>query len=381
MRCRGAIIREAPGKYEIVDLDVDDPRQDELRIRLVAAGLCHSDDHVATGDLPVGTYPFAVGHEGAGIVEAVGPNTTSFTPGDKVVFSFLPSCGKCRWCATGHQNLCDLGANSLLGSRADDPTSFRLHLSDGTPVGQMAGVSAFCEFTTVSVHSAVKVPDDTDLTEACLLGCCVGTGWGAAVNTGGVRPGDTVIVIGVGGVGSNAVQGAVHAGALHVIAVDPVLFKRDNAFQFGATHAVETIGEAAQLAREFTNGQGADVAILTVGVLEGAHLAKAFAAVRKRGVVVVAAVGDVHPSGVPLPLGELTLYEKQIRGSLFGSCSPHADIPRLLELYRAHKLNLSDLVTTTYRLDDVARGFEDMHAGTNIRGVVVFDETHAGAGR
>lgn len=379
MRCRGAIIREAPGKYQIVDLEVDDPRQDELRVKLVAAGLCHSDDHVATGDLPVGTYPFAVGHEGAGIVEAVGPNTASFAPGDKVVFSFLPTCGKCRWCATGHQNLCDLGAQSLLGSRADDPTSFRLHLPDGTPVGQMAGVSAFCEYTTISVHSAVKVPDDTVLTEACLFGCCVGTGWGAAVNTGGVRAGDTVIIIGAGGVGSNAVQGAVHAGALRVIAVDPILFKRNTALKLGATHATETIDEAARLAKRFTNGQGADVAIVTVGVLEGIHVAKAFAAIRKRGVVVVSAVGDVRPTGVPIPLGELTLYEKQIRGSLFGSCRPQADIPRLLELHRAGLLNLSDLVTTTYRLDDLARGFEDMHAGTNIRGVVVFDDNRADA--
>ena len=189
MKTRGAIIRQAPGTYEVVDLDLDDPRQGEVRVKMVASGMCHSDDHIATGDMPVGTYPFAGGHEGGGIVEAVGPNTPGFAPGDKVVFSFLPACGRCRWCATGHQNLCDLGATLLMGSRWDDPTSFRLHLDDGTPVGQMCGISTFCEYTTVSVDSAVKVPDDTPLDKACLLGCSVGTGWGSAVNTGERAPG------------------------------------------------------------------------------------------------------------------------------------------------------------------------------------------------
>jgi S-(hydroxymethyl)glutathione dehydrogenase/alcohol dehydrogenase len=372
MRCRGAVIKQTPGRYEIVDLDVDDPRQDEIRVRL--AGLCHSDDHVATGDLPVGIYPFAGGHEGAGIVESVGPNTTTFAAGDKIVFSFVPACGKCRWCATGHQNLCDLGANSLLGARWDDRDSFRMHLPDGTPVGQMAGVSAFSEYSTISVHSAVKVPADTDLTVACLLGCCVGTGWGAAVHTGQVGAGDTVIVMGVGGVGASAVQGAAHAGALNVIAVDPVAFKRDSALRLGATHTAATMREASALAKSFTNGQGADVAIVTVGVLEGRDVGQAFAAIRKRGTVVVSAVGTMTNVGVPIPLGELTFYEKQIKGSLYGSCNPNSDVSLHLELYRAGRLKLAELITNTYRLEDLATGFDDLHAGKNIRGVVVFDE-------
>jgi NDMA-dependent alcohol dehydrogenase len=374
MRCRGAVIKQTPGRYEIVDLDVDDPRQDEIRVRLVAAGLCHSDDHVATGDLPVGIYPFAGGHEGAGIVESVGPNTTTFATGDKIVFSFVPACGKCRWCATGHQNLCDLGANSLLGSRWDDRASFRMHLPDGTSVGQMAGVSAFSEYSTISVHSAVKVPAATDLTVACLLGCCVGTGWGAAVHTGQVSAGDTVIVMGVGGVGASAVQGAAHAGALNVIAVDPVAFKRDSALRLGATHTADTMREASELAKSFTNGQGADVAIVTVGVLQGRDVAQAFSAIRKQGTVVVSAVGTVGTVGLPIPLGELTFYEKQLKGSLYGSCNPNSDISLQLELYRAGRLKLAELITNTYRLEDIATGFDDLHAGKNIRGVVVFDE-------
>lgn len=139
MRTRGAIIRQAPGKYEVTDLEVDDPRQGELRVRMVASGMCHSDDHIATGDLPVFTYPICGGHEGGGVVESVGPHTSGFEPGDKVLFSFLPACGRCRWCATGHQNVCDLGATILYGSRWDDTTSYRMHLADGTPVGQALG--------------------------------------------------------------------------------------------------------------------------------------------------------------------------------------------------------------------------------------------------
>jgi NDMA-dependent alcohol dehydrogenase len=372
MKTRGAILREAPGKWEIVDLEVDDPRQGEIRVKMVAAGLCHSDDHMATGDLPVAVYPVCGGHEGAGVVESVGPHTPGFEVGDKVVFSFLPACGKCRWCSTGHQNLCDLGALVLVGSRWDDPESFRLQLEDGTPVAQALGISTFAEMTTVAVDSAVKVPQDTPLEKAVVLGCAVGTGWGSAVRTGKVQAGDTVVVMGVGGIGANAVQGAKHAGAVHIIAVDPVAFKREKALEFGATHAVETIEEATALAQGFTNGQGADVSIVTVGVITGEHIAQAFAATRKQGTVVVTALGNVTSVGIPISILELTLYEKKIAGSLFGSSNPSADIPKLLDLYNAGMLKLDELITTEYSLDEITQGFEDMHAGSNIRGVIRF---------
>ncbi len=372
MKSRGAILRQTPGKFEVVDLEVDDPRQNEIRVKMVASGLCHSDDHMATGDLPVAVYPVCGGHEGAGVVESVGPNTTGFEPGDKVILSFLPACGKCRWCSTGHQNLCDLGALVLVGSRWEDSSSFRLKLDDGSPVAQALGVSTFSEYTTVSVDSAIKVPADTPLEKACLLGCAAGTGWGSAVNTGDVRPGDTVIVMGVGGIGAMAVQGAVHAGAAWVIAVDPVAFKRDTAASLGATHGVATIEEATEIAKGLTNGQGADVAIVSVGVIIGQHVAQAFAAVRKLGTVVVTALGDVTEVGLPVPILELTLYEKKIKGSLFGSSNPRADIPKLLDLYRAGRLRLDELVTTEYALEEITRGYEDMHAGKNIRGIVRF---------
>lgn len=369
---RGAVITKAPGTYEVVDLVADDPRQNELTVRMVASGMCHSDDHVATGDVPVGTYPMCGGHEGGGVVEKVGPNTPGFAEGDHVVFSFLPACGQCRWCASGLSNLCDLGEHTLAGGRFDDPTSYRMHTPDGTPVGQLCGISTFAEHTTVSVASAVKVPKDIPLEKACLVGCGVATGWGSAVNSGEVHPGDTVLVMGVGGIGANAVQGARHAGATHVIAVDPVPFKLEKATELGATHTSASMDEASELARSLTNGQGADVTIVTVGVVEGEHVAQAFAATRKAGTCVVTGLGDITKAGVPIPLGELALFQKRLQGSLFGASNPRTDIAKLLGMYTAGQLQLDALVTNTYSLDQVAQGYEDMHAGKNIRGVILF---------
>ncbi|MBA3605520.1 MAG: NDMA-dependent alcohol dehydrogenase [Actinomycetota bacterium] len=372
MKTKTAIIREqpagAPREWEVVEVDLEDPRQDELLIKMVASGLCHSDDHLATGDIPVGVYPFAGGHEGAGIVEQVGPNTPGYEVGDHVVMSFLPGCGRCRWCASGMQNLCDLGATLLAGSRADG--SYRMSL-DGAPVGQMCGISTFSEFSVVSVDNAVKVADDLPLEKACLVGCGVGTGWGSAVNSAKVYPGHTVIVMGIGGIGINAVQGAAHAGASHVIAVDPVEFKREKAMELGATEAFADMAEATEFAQSVTNGQGADSAIVTVGVTKGEHIAQAFQAIRKAGTVVVTGLGDITEVGIPISPGELTLFQKRIQGSLFGESSPSRDILAMLELYRAGKVRLDELVTNTYTLDTINEGYADMHAGKNLRGVLI----------
>ena len=375
MQTRGAIVRQVPGKYEVVDLEVDDPRPGEIQVKLVATGLCHSDDHVATGDIPVGVYPFAGGHEGAGIVTAAPPNHKGIKEGDHVVFSFLPSCGHCRWCASGQQNLCDLGAGLLAGSRWEDPTDFRLKLAGtDTPVGQMCGISTFVETTTVSADSAVKVDDDLPLDKVCLLGCNVGTGWGSAVNSARVPPGHTVIVMGIGGVGINAVQGASHAGAANVIAVDPVAMKRENAQQVGATHGVETMEEATELAKSFTNGQGADSAIITVGIIKPEYVGQAMASIRKAGTVVVTALGNIaDTTPLPVSLADVTLFQKRIQGSLFGESNPNWDILRQVELYRSGVLKLDEVITKTYKLDQIAQGYQDMHDGKNQKGVVVFD--------
>jgi NDMA-dependent alcohol dehydrogenase len=369
---RTSIIRKAPGTYETVEVELDDPRQGEVTVKLAASGLCHSDDHVATGDVPVGIYPFAGGHEGSGVVTAVGPNTPGYEVGDHVVFSFLPACGKCEFCAQGLSNLCDLGASLLTGARADDPTSFRMQL-DGEPVGQQCGISTFSEFTTASVDSVVKISKDIPLKSAALVGCGVPTGWGSAVNSANIKPGATVIVMGIGGIGANALQGAVHAGATTVIAVDPVGTKREWAATFGATHFLETIEGATALAQSLTNGQGADAAIITIGVVQGEHVAQALAAIRKAGTVVLTGLGDVTATGAPIALGDLTLMQKRLQGSLFGESNPRRDIPNLLRMYQAGQLKLDELVTREYTLDQVAEAYEDMHAGRNLRGVIVFD--------
>ncbi|MCL2534849.1 MAG: NDMA-dependent alcohol dehydrogenase [Nocardiaceae bacterium] len=372
MKTRGAVITEAPGTYKVVELELDGPRQNEIMVKMVASGLCHSDDHIAQGDQPSTRYPICGGHEGAGIVVEVGPHTTGFEVGDHVIFSFLAGCGRCRWCAKGLQNLCDRGATILSGGRPDDPDSYRL-MMDGTPVAQMCGIGTFSEYSTVHIDSAVKVDKDLPLEKLCLLGCGVGTGWGAAVNSAEVYPGQTVIVMGIGGIGINAVQGAAHAGAAHIIAVDPVEFKRTTALELGATHAVATMEEATEIARSYTNGQGADSAIVTVGVTLGEHVAQAFSSIRKAGTVVVTGLGKLDDFGIPVSLLELTLYQKRIQGSLFGASAPSADIPWMVEMYKAGKLELDKLITTTYTLDDIAQGYIDMHEGKNIRGVVLFD--------
>ena len=361
-------VKPETGKWEIVEVDLDEPRQGELLLKMVASGLCHSDDHLTTGDIPFGIYPVCGGHEGAGIVEQVGPDTPGYEVGDHVVMSFLPGCGRCRWCASGMQNLCDTGAALLLGAR--DDMSYRMTL-DGQPVGQMCGISTFAEYTVCSVNNAVKIAKDIPLDKACLVGCGVGTGFGSAEKSANVQPGDTVIVMGIGGIGINAVQGAAIKGASHVIAVDPVEFKREKAMEMGATHAFANMIDAMTFAQSVTNGQGADSAIVTVGVTKGEHIAQAFDAIRKAGTVVVTGLGDLTETGIPISPGMLTLFQKRIQGSLFGESSPSKDIPRLLAMYQAGTLKLDELVTKTYTLETLNQGYADMHAGTNLRGVLI----------
>lgn len=369
MKTRGAVVRQAPGEWEIVELDVDEPQQGELLVKLTASGLCHSDDHVAKGDTERTMFPIVGGHEGAGVVAAVGPNTPGWEVGDHVVMSFLPGCGRCRWCASGMQNLCDMGATLLTGSRPDG--SFRMQL-DGVDVGQMCGISTFAEHTLINVASAVKVDRDLPLDKACLVGCGVGTGWGSAVNSAEVRPGQTVVIMGCGGIGMNAVQGAAHAGASRVIAVDPVQMKREIAESVGATHSFATMDEATEFARAHTNGQGADSAVVCTGVLQSEHVEAAFGAIRKAGTVVVTGIGN-HEMDLNINARELTLFQKRIQGSLFGESSPSRDIPWMLDMYQNGQLKLDELVTRTYTLDEINQGYADMHAGTNIRGVIVYD--------
>jgi NDMA-dependent alcohol dehydrogenase len=368
MRTRAAALLEQPGKWQIIDVELDQPAAHEVLVRFHAAGLCHSDDHAATGDMPVGKLPLIGGHEGAGVVEAVGPGVRTLAVGDHVVSQFVPSCGRCGPCTSGRGNLCDLGMYALAGSMADG--TYRAH-HNGADVGQMTMVGTFAEHAVVPEYSLTRIEADIPLHVAALLSCGVPTGWGSAEYGAEVKAGDTVIVMGTGGVGMNAVQGAAARGAAHVIAVDPVEFKRSSALRFGATHAFADIDEAADFARSVTGGQGAHAAIVTVGVTTGEHVAAAVNAIGKFGTVVVTGIGDVKAEGLPINLWLLSMMQKRIQGVIFGMGAPPYEITRLAGLYRSGRLKLDELVTTTYRLDEVNQAYADMHAGRNIRGVIL----------
>jgi len=369
MKTRAAVLRDVGKDFEIVELDLDEPKTGEVLVRFVASGLCHSDDHLRTGDIPV-RYPIVGGHEGAGIVEKVGVGVTRLKEGDHVVASFLPVCGHCRFCSRGQTNLCDLGM-FLIDNCLPDGT-FRFH-EGGTDFGQMCLLGTFSQYAVLSEASVVKVDDDLPLEVVALVGCGVPTGFGTAVKAGEVRPGDTTIVYGVGGVGINAVQGASYAGSRYVIAVDPVEFKRETALSFGATHTAASAGEAQELALQLTEGVGADQALITMGVVDEDTVSAAFAAIRKRGTVVLTGLAGPAKKTVNISGFELTLFEKRLQGALFGSSNPFDDIPRLLSLYRAGKIKLDELITRKYRLDEVNQGYEDMMAGRNIRGVIIHE--------
>lgn len=370
MKTKAALLREVPGRWHVESVDLDDPRDHEVLVRMVASGLCHSEDHFMTGDISLGSLPFCGGHEGSGVVEAVGPGVRDLRVGDHIVTSFIPGCGRCRWCASGQQNLCDYGAKMLIGSQLDG--TFRMHL-DGVDVAQEGLISTFSEYSVMPDLSCIKIDPDVPLDVAALLGCGVPTGWGSAVNAAAVSPGDVVIVIGIGGIGINAVQGARHGGASRIIAVDLVGMKREAALKLGATDAFSNIEEAAALAKELTNGQGADSAIICVGRIEVGNVTDALASIRKGGTVVVTAVGTEQLSFVPMSLLDLTMYQKRLQGSIYGMMSPSKDVPRLLDLWKEGRLQLDELITTRYPIERINDGFDDMHAGVNVRGVISFE--------
>ncbi len=369
MKTTAAVLWEIGGKWEVDELELDPPAPGEVMVELAASGLCHSDEHLVTGDLPA-TLPMVGGHEGAGRVIEVGPGVTEVAVGDPVVLTFLPSCGRCSYCSRGWPNLCNDGAGATLGPQLDG--TYRFH-GRGEEIGQMCLLGTFARHTVVPVRSVVKIDEGFPLHLAALVGCGVTTGFNSAVKTADLRAGDTAVVIGVGGIGANAVQGARAAGCRYVVAVDPVGFKRQQALVLGATHVAADLDEAWATVSELTRGQLAEAAIITTGVAEGDMLAPALGLVGKKGRVVITALGSAEQETASVSLLELTLYEKQIRGALFGSASAQHDIPRLLEMHNLGMLKLDELVTREYRLEDVNTGYEDMRAGRNIRGLIRYE--------
>ncbi len=370
MRTEAAILWQTGAPWQVEEIELDPPKQGEVLVELKASGMCHSDEHLRTGDLPF-PPPIIGGHEGAGIVREVGPEVSWLRPGDHVVGSFIPACGRCPSCASGHSNLCDLGAHLNGGSQISDGTP--RHHARGKDLATMCLLGSFARHTVINEASCIKVDESVPLDRACLLGCGVVTGWGSAVYAAGTGPADTIVVVGIGGIGASALLGARHAGAKQVVAVDPVESKRERALVLGATHTAASLGEAIGLVKEITWGRMANQLVLCMGVGEGQLLMQALACVGKRGRVIVTNIHPASELSASISLLDLTLQEKSVHGSLFGSGNPRADVPKLLELFAAGQLPLDDLVTQTYPLDRINDGYEDMLSGTNIRGVLLFD--------
>jgi S-(hydroxymethyl)glutathione dehydrogenase/alcohol dehydrogenase len=370
MQTRAAVLFESPGHWQVTRVELDEPQPGEVLVQLAAAGLCHSDDHASTGDRRPAILPVCGGHEGSGIVRAVGQGVADVAEGDHVATSFVPACGVCEPCAAGAQHLCDEGKHMPNGFMRDG--TYRMHLPDGRDVAQTAAAGTFSEWQVMGQRSVVKVPEDLPLDVVALVSCGVPTGWGSATTAAGISVGDVVIVMGCGGIGINAVQGAAHIGAAHVVAVDPAPLKREVSLKLGATEAFGDIAEATEFVRGVTNGQGAHAAIVTTGVCTGEHIGQAFAAIRKAGTVVVTGLGSNLETTIPLSIGELTLYQKRIQGCLYGNGSPRLQIPRLLSLYRNGILKLDELITRRYTLEQLNDGYADMRAGRNIRGIIDF---------
>ncbi|MCU1594096.1 MAG: alcohol dehydrogenase [Frankiales bacterium] len=371
MKTKGALLWGIKEEWSVEEIELGDPVAGEVQVELAASGLCHSDEHLVTGATPVG-FPAIGGHEGAGIVTKVGPGVTSLKEGDHVVLAFIPACGKCPPCSNGHQNLCDLGA-FLLGGTAIADGTHRI-TARGQGVSPMCLLGTFSPYVTVHESSAVKIDDDHPLDKAALVGCGVTTGWGSATRVADTRPGETVVVIGIGGVGINAIQGAVAAGAKKVIAIDPVPWKLEQAKAFGATHTFASAAAAVEAVGELTWGRMAEKAVITVGDIQGEDVEDAMNLIGKGGRVVVTGMGDATKMDVKLNLFAFTLLQKDLQGAIFGGANPRAEIPWLLSMYREGKLKLDELVTTTYTLEDVNQGYEDMRAGKNLRGMILYTD-------
>ena len=374
MRTKAAIIREPKQDgWEVVEVDLGDPRVGEVQVKLAASGLCHSDEHLLTGDLQFETYPIMGGHEGAGIVTKVDKGVTGIQEGDHVVLAFIPACGTCPPCSEGLQNLCDNGAGLLSGRAIADDT-YRIHTADGEPVATMCLLGTFSPYVTVHQSSVIVIEKDIPLDKAALLGCGVCTGWGSATEIGKAKEGDVVVVVGVGGIGINSVQGAAAAGARVIVAVDPVEFKREKALEFGATHTCASMDEAMALVGELSWGRMADLVLLTMGEVHGEHLLPGLSLTGKGRRCVVVGLGNMMAVDAQLSILDLAMQQKTLQGAIFGGTGPRKQIPHLLHQYRAGSLKLDELITKTYRLEEINQGYQDMRDGKNLRGVIIYDE-------
>jgi len=360
---KGAVMHNFMEPLRVESLKLKAPRADEIVVKLVASGVCHSDLSVTQMKLPI-PPPVVLGHEGAGIVEEVGKEVRDLKPGDHVVLAWVANCGKCHYCVAGTGHLCE---QAILSAMQGQEAVFEL---DGVDVSRMAGVGSFADHTIVRATSAVKVRDDAPLDRCCLVGCGVMTGVGAAVNTAKIRPGETVAVFGCGGVGLNVIQGAALSGASRIIAVDLAPKKLELAKEFGATDTVNASeGDPSEQIRSLTGGLGVDYAFEVIGV--PAVIMQAFMSLKRGGKAVIVGVVGMGQM-VEIPGIMLALEEKSLIGSLYGSANLRRDMPALIDLYMNKKLKLDELVSRRIKLEDVNDAFIAMEKGEVARSVIVY---------
>jgi NDMA-dependent alcohol dehydrogenase len=370
VKTRAAVLWPGQPEWSVEEITLDPPARGEVLVRLVATGLCHSDKHFLTGGYPGSRRPVIAGHEGAGIVEAVGPGVGQVRVGDHVVLSVpLPPCGACAACLDGLPYLCERGALIGEGFQVSDGTA--RHHARGQDLSVFVFLGTFAEHTVVAEASCVVVDPSLPLEVACTIACAGVTGWGAALNTAEVRPGDVVVVVGAGGIGGNAIQAARFAGARDVVAVDPVPFKRRVARTLGATEAVAGLDEAMGCVGDITRGRMANKVIMAMDVGDGRLLGPALDLLGKRGRLVVVNVHPDEETTATVRLRTLQSFEKQIVGCLAGSWDGRRGIAFLADLYQRGRYDLDTIVTRTYdSLDQLSLGYQEQAAGLTVRGTI-----------
>jgi S-(hydroxymethyl)glutathione dehydrogenase/alcohol dehydrogenase len=357
-----AVVAHELNRIAVEQVELDRPRAQEVKIKMAATGVCHSDLSAYNGTIPH-PLPLVLGHEGAGVVEEVGEGVTNVKPGDHVVMSFVPNCGRCFHCVRNEAYLC---RGTPRGGMMVDGTS-RLKLGD-KPLAAFCSLGNMAEYTVCPAISVVAISKEIPLKVAALVGCGVTTGVGAVINTARVEVGSTVAVFGCGGVGIAAIQGARVAGASRIFAVDLSPEKLELAKRFGATDAVPA-ENAPKTIMEQTGGVGVDYAFEAIGI--GAVVEAALAATRRGGTTVAVGVGKLTDS-IKVNALAFPLQGKKLCGCVAGSANPKHDFPRLLDLYRSGKLDLEGMVTRTYTIDEAPQAFADLEKGVNARGVIAF---------
>jgi NDMA-dependent alcohol dehydrogenase len=368
MKATAAVLYQAREPLRIEEVEVLPPGPGEVAVRMKAAGVCHSDYHVMCGDLAMPT-PIILGHEGAGVIEAVGEGVKTVELGDHVILMWRGPCGRCEYCANGRPALCDMGtAMRFTGTMPDGTTRFRNAAGDS--IRHYAGVSAFSSVSTMPEASVVKIDKGFSFEKAALVGCGVITGVGAVINAAHVTLGSTVAVIGCGGIGLNVVQGARIVGARQIIAVDVHDQKLDHAKRFGATHFVNARNtDPVQAIKDLTGGKGAEFTFEAIGT--GETIAQAFDATKKGGKCVVVGISraDVR---APINVNQLVYAEKSLIGSLYGTARPRTDLITLMDMHTAGKLQLDELITRTWRLDEINEAYGALIRGEVARSLIVF---------